>query len=172
MLLNSVGAGAFLASCLVFDGNTATQTNDATDSGARDSELDTAIAPDPGIRCGANDWCSRGTVCCLKLGESGWFGPSTPCSASGTCDNFSQFACDTARQCSEGGAATANSCCATRESVTTEFRGSTCVPIGACVPASIALVLCTPVDRAACPAHQSCVAADAGELPPGYYACQ
>jgi hypothetical protein len=133
---------------------------------------DTATPPDPGIRCGANDWCSRDTVCCLKLGASGWFGPSTRCSAPGTCDNFSQFACDTARECGDGGASTDDSCCATRATATTEFQGSRCLPLGACAPASLAVMLCTPTDRAPCPAHQSCVAADAGELPPGYYACQ
>jgi hypothetical protein len=195
MLLGCIGAGAF-ARCLVFDGKTARQPDGAIDSGAGDSEPDirtepdigagqdtsaesdasaapdTATPPDPGIRCGANDWCSRDTVCCLKLGASGWFGPSTRCSAPGTCDNFSEFACDTARECGDGGAPTGDFCCATRESVTTEFQGSRCVPISACMPASLAVVLCTPTDRASCPAYQSCVATDAGELPAGYYVCQ
>jgi hypothetical protein len=186
----------------VFDGKSAEKEDAAIDSRAEDSEASTccdsstdaaidgatdaapdaatdaatdaapAAAPDPGIRCGANDWCSPDTVCCMKLGASGWFGPSIRCSAPGTCDNFSEFACDTARECGDGGAPTGDSCCATRESATTEFQGSSCVPIGACVSAPLALVLCTPTDRAPCPAHESCVVADAGELPPGYYACQ
>jgi hypothetical protein len=170
-----IGASALLGRCLVFDGKTASSLDGPIDSGVRDSDPDGAPgpdagAPDPGIRCGANQWCSPGTVCCLKLGASGWFGPSTPCSAPGTCDNFSEFACDTVRECGDGSAAMGESCCATRDSVTTEFQGSSCVPLGACT--SLAVVLCTPTESAPCPARQSCVAADAGELPPGYYACQ
>jgi len=171
-LLACIGAGTLLARCLVFDGKTAAPAQAATDSGFADSAAVDVIAADPGIRCGANDWCSRGAVCCLKLGASGWFGPSTPCSAPTTCSNFSEFACDTAQECGDGGATAGDSCCATRESVTTEFQGSRCVPTGACAPASLAVVLCTPADPAPCPARQSCVAADAGELPAGYYACQ
>ncbi len=197
VLLACIVAGVFLGKCLVFDGKSAAQPDaaieldlllgrDSAPSRAEDSEEDTCcdsgpdaatdaappVAPDPGIRCGANDWCSPGTVCCMKLGASGWFGPSIRCSVPGTCDNFSEFACDTARECGDGGAPTGNSCCATRESATTEFQGSSCVPIGACMSVPLALLLCTPTDRAPCPAHESCVVADAGELPPGYYACQ
>lgn len=188
VLLVFICAGAFLGKCLVFDGKSAEKEDAAIDSRAENSEAstccdsgtdaatnvatDAAPAADPGIRCGANDWCSPDTVCCMKLGASGWFGPSIRCSAPGTCDNFSEFACDTARECGDGGAPTGDSCCATRESATTEFQGSSCVPIGACVSTPLALVLCTPTDRAPCPAHESCVVADAGELPPGYYACQ
>jgi hypothetical protein len=177
-LLACVGAGAFVARCLVFDGKAVPVLSEAVDSGARDSEPDTrsesalAAAPDPGIRCGANDWCSGDTVCCLKLGANGWFGPATRCSARGTCANFSEFACSTARECGDGGAPTGDSCCATRASIATEFQGSACVPIDACTPASLAVVLCDPAARAPCPANQSCVAGDGGELPSGYYACQ
>lgn len=180
VLLACIGAGAFLDRCLVFDGTSAAQPDGPIESRAGDAEADasseaepaTATTADPGIRCGANDWCSPHTVCCLKLGASGWFGPPTRCGLPGTCDNFSEFACDTDRECGDGGAPTGDFCCATRESATTEFQGSSCVPIGACVPAPLAIVLCTPTDRAPCPAHESCVAADAGELPTGYYACQ
>jgi hypothetical protein len=177
-LLACVGAGAFLAGCLVFDGKTVAVADKVIDSGGGDSgpdvssESSTAMSPDPGIRCGANDWCSGDTVCCLKLGANGWFGPSTRCGAPGTCSNFSEFACDTARECGDGGAPTGEFCCATRGSTTTEFQGSACVPIDACVPATLALVLCAPTGKAPCPASQSCVAADGGELPPGYYACR
>jgi hypothetical protein len=171
-LLACVGLGAFFARCVVFNGKTSTQSDEAVDSGAGDSEPETASPPDPGIRCGTNDWCSPGAVCCRKLGASGWFSPSPPCSAPGTCDNFSEFACDTARNCEDGGAPTGDSCCATRESATTEFRGSKCVFLGACSPTALAVLLCTPADRTPCPDHQSCVGADAGELPPGYSACQ
>jgi hypothetical protein len=155
----------------VFDGKNVTQ-RESSESPAADSGAETATAADPGIRCGANDWCPSSMVCCMKLGASGWFGPPTPCSAPGTCTNFSQFACDTLRGCVDAGASTDQSCCATRESETTEFQGSSCVPTGACVPASLAVVLCAPTDPEPCQSHQSCVAADAGELPPGYYACQ
>jgi hypothetical protein len=178
VLVVCIGAGAFLGKCLVFDDKSATQPDGAIDARAVDSEADTgseayaATAPDPGIRCGANDWCSPDTVCCMKLGATGWFGPATQCSAPGTCENFSQFACDTAQECGDGGAPRGDFCCATRESAATEFQGSSCVPMGACIPAPLALVLCTPTDRAPCPAHESCMSADAGELPPGYYACQ
>jgi hypothetical protein len=171
MPLACIGA-AWLTRCVVFDGKTAAPPDEAIDSGAGDSEPDTAAAPDPGIRCGANNWCSPETVCCMKLGASGWFGPPTRCSAAGTCPNFSEFACDTARECDDGGVPAGDSCCATRESATTEFRGSSCVPTGACTPAALAAVLCTPADPAACPDHRPCLAADAGELPPGYYVCQ
>jgi hypothetical protein len=187
-LLVCIGGGAFVAGCVVFDGKAVLEPDGAIDSGASDSgtsdsgtsdtqpdtrsESATAVAPDPGIRCGANDWCLGDTVCCLKLGASGWFGPSTRCGPPGTCSNFSEFACATAGECVDGGAPTGDFCCATRESATTEFQGSACVPLEACMPASLAVVLCAPTGRAPCPASQSCVAADAGELPPGYYACQ
>lgn len=178
--LTLVCAGASLTGCFVFDGKTATQTDDTIDSGAADSEVDgrpadsgpDAAAPDPGVRCGANDWCARDKVCCLKLGDNGWFSPPTPCSPPGTCDNFAAFACDTARECGDGGVPTGDSCCATRESVTTEFRGSTCIPADTCLPTSLAVVLCTPADPTPCPAHQSCAVADSAELPPGYYVCR
>jgi hypothetical protein len=176
-LLGCIGASILVARCLVFDGRTA-QRDEAIDSAVGDSapatspESDTTIAPDPGIRCGANDWCPLNTVCCLKLGSSGWFAPSTECNAPGTCDNFSEFACDTARECGDGSTPTGQSCCATRESTATEFQGSSCIPTGACMPASLAVMLCTPGERDPCPTHQACVSADAAELPPGYYACQ
>jgi hypothetical protein len=171
VVLTCLGAGALLSRCLVFDGKSASLL-DQTDSGTADSRADAALPPDPGVRCGANEWCSDGAVCCLKLGSSGWFGPSTPCSAPGTCDNFAEFACDTSRECANDGGTSGTSCCATRESTATAFQGSSCVPLGACAPISLAVLLCTPTDRAPCPVHQSCVASDAGELPPGYYACQ
>jgi hypothetical protein len=156
----------------VFDGKTPSQPVEAVDSGTGEADGSVSAPPDPGIRCGANDWCARGTVCCLKLGESGWFAPSLPCGAPGSCDNFSEFACDTARECGDGGVIPGESCCATRETSATEFEGSKCVPESACMPASTAVVLCTSDDMAACPPHQSCVEAGASELPPGYYACK
>jgi hypothetical protein len=177
-LLACVGAGAFVARCLVFDGKAVAVQTEAIDSGAGDSARDTSsesaapLARDPGVRCGANDWCSGGTVCCLKLGASGWFGPSIRCGAPGTCSNFSEFACETAQECGDGGSTIGNFCCATRESIVTEFQGSACVPSGACTPPSLAVVLCSPTAPAPCPGSQSCVAADGGVLPPGYYACQ
>ncbi len=164
-----LGTGALVTGCLVFNGKT---PEEAVDSGAGVSEPDTVEASDPGIRCGANDWCARDTVCCLKLGASGWFGPSIRCGAPGTCGNFFEFSCDTAQGCGDGGAPTRDSCCATRESTTTEFQGSSCVPIAACAPASLAVELCTPTSGAVCPADQSCVAADAGDLPPGFFVCR
>jgi hypothetical protein len=172
LLLPHLGAGALLTACLVFDGKTPTPPDAAIDSGTGESEGAVSGLPDPGIRCGANNWCSRDTVCCLKLGESGWFAPSPPCSALGTCDGFSQFACDTASECGDGGVLLGESCCATRETPATEFEGSSCVPASACAPASTAVALCSSNDVAACPPHQSCVEADAAELPPGYYICQ
>jgi len=165
-----IGAGVLLARCLVFNGKSATLP-DAVDSGTADSSEE-PIAPDPGVRCGANEWCSGGAVCCQKLGSNGWFGPSSPCGEAGTCANFSQFACDTVRECADGGITAGESCCATRESETTEFQGSSCVPAAACAPPALAVALCAPGDPTACPPHQSCVAADGGDLPPGYYACR
>jgi hypothetical protein len=167
----SIGAGALLAGCLVFDGKSVPLPDASPESSMADAS-EASIAPDPGIRCGANEWCPTTTVCCTKLGASGWFTPSTACNAPGTCANFSQFSCDTARECGDGGVLSGESCCATRESATTEFQGSSCVPFGACAPASLAIILCVPGDPTACPAQQSCVAADAGELPPGYHGCQ
>jgi hypothetical protein len=172
LLLPLLGAGASLTTCLVFDGKTVPQPSEAIDSGTGESEAAVSAPPDPGIRCGANNWCSRDTVCCLKLGESGWFAPSTPCGAPGTCDGFSEFACDTASECDDGGVSSGESCCATRETAATEFLGSSCVPASACVPASTAVVLCTSDNGAACPPHQSCVEAGAADLPAGYYVCQ
>jgi len=160
-----------LTRCLVFDGKSASLLDETLDSGTADARADAAPPPDPGVRCGANQWCSDGTVCCLKLGSSGWFGPSTPCSAPGTCDNFAEFACDSYRECGDGGGTGGISCCATRESTATAFQGSSCIPFGSCSPGSLAMVLCTPTDPVPCPVHQSCVASDAGELPPGYYEC-
>jgi len=170
LLAAQIGAGAILTRCLVFDDKALTQSDEA--AGPAADEPDAANAPDPGIRCGANNWCSGDTVCCLKLGQSGWFAPLTPCGAPGTCGDFSEFACDTARECDDGGVPTGESCCATRGSAATEFQGSKCIPTNACAPASTAIVLCTSGDKAACPAHQSCVEADAAELPSGYYGCQ
>ena len=161
---------ALLTGCVVFDGKNVMQ-QEPSESPAADSGAEAATAPDPGIRCGANDWCSSSTVCCMKLGASDWFGPSRPCSAPGTGINFSQFACDTVRECGDGSASADNSCCATRESESTEFQGSSCVPAGACVPVSLAIALCTPGDPDPCQFHRACVPADAGEQPPGYYAC-
>jgi hypothetical protein len=176
MLRAHIGAGALLAGCFVFDGKSLILPeglpDGSSDSGAGASEPDAAIPPDPGVRCGANDWCSPGTVCCLKLGESGWFAPLTPCGAPGTCGAFSEFACDTARECDDGGAPSGESCCATRESAATEFEGSRCLPASACGPGPTAIVLCSLGDPASCPAHQSCVETDAGELPPGFLGCQ
>jgi hypothetical protein len=172
LLLSHLGAAALLTTCLVFDGKTPSPLVEAIDSGTGESEGSVAALPDPGIRCGANDWCSRDTVCCLKLGASGWFAPSTPCGAPGTCADFSEFACDTARECGDGGVLAGESCCATRDTPATEFKGSRCVPESACAPASTAIVLCTSDDAAACPPHESCVEADAAELPPGYFACK
>jgi hypothetical protein len=108
----------------------------------------------------------------LKLGAGGWFGPPTRCAAPGTCGYFSEFACATAQECGDGGAPTGALCCSTRESATSEFQGSSCVPSSACMPASLAVVLCAPTDRAPCATSQSCVLADAGELPPSFYSCQ
>jgi hypothetical protein len=171
-LLLFLGAGALLTACLVFDGKTLTKPAEPIDSGVGESEAAVSAPPDPGIRCGANNWCSSGTVCCLKLGESGWFAPSTPCGPPGTCDDFSEFACDTSSECDDGGVSPSESCCATRETAATEFQGSRCVPASTCVPTSTAVVLCTSDNEAACPIHESCVQADAGDLPPGYYACK
>jgi hypothetical protein len=143
-----------------------------------DSSFVEAAPPDPGIRCGANAWCASGTVCCQKLGLAGWFMPSPPCDASGACGAFSEFACDTARECTgDAGAGAVGgpdslTCCATRESSEQEFQGSRCVASAACTPAPFAVPLCAPDDVAACPTGGSCIASDGGDLPPGYFACR
>ena len=107
---------------------------------------ESATARDPGIRCGANDWCDWSMVCCTKLGASGWFGPSTPCSAP---QYLRQFFAVCVRLPPPGNASTVahppTILAAPRASrKPPSFRARAASPPGACVPAPPSPSYCAP----------------------------